>query len=58
MIMKKKIIHLINNYSSGIAPEHQRLIFRGKQLEDNSTILDYNIEKDNVIHLVNRFNSG
>ncbi|GBC05695.1 hypothetical protein RclHR1_06380006 [Rhizophagus clarus] len=42
----------------GTAPEYQRLIFLGKQLEDRKAISDYKIRKDDTIHLVNRFNSG
>ena len=57
---EKEIMHVNNKiiFSPGTAPEHQRLIFRGKQLEDHYTISHYKIEKDNVIHLVNRYNSG
>ncbi|CAJ2652964.1 unnamed protein product [Trifolium pratense] len=36
-------------------PVHQqRLIFHGKQLEDNMTIADYNIEEKSALHLVLR----
>eukprot|EP01060_Flectonema_neradi_P033866 TRINITY_DN5794_c0_g1_i1.p1 TRINITY_DN5794_c0_g1~~TRINITY_DN5794_c0_g1_i1.p1 ORF type:complete len:174 (+),score=30.76 TRINITY_DN5794_c0_g1_i1:40-561(+) len=37
-----------------ISVSSQRLIFDGKQLEDNKTLSDYNIQHGSIIHLVLR----
>ena len=52
-MIKQKIYH-----NEGFCTEKQRLIYSGKQLEDQYTLCDYNIENNSMVNLVLRLVGG
>jgi hypothetical protein len=44
--------------SENIAVDQQRLVFQGKQLDDDKTLSDYAIQSNATIHLILRLRGG
>lgn len=45
-------------YYEGIPEDQQRIIFNGKQLEDNKLLTFYDIKNDDMLHLIIRLRGG
>jgi ubiquitin len=46
------------HYMQHIHPREQRLIYAGRQLQDDHTLADYNILKYSMLHLLLRLHGG
>ena len=44
----------ILQHKNGLPPDNQRLIFKGRQLEDEKRLADCNVKKEDTLHLVLR----
>ena len=39
---------------AGVPTDQQRLVFKGKELEEGKSLADYNVSKENTVHLLIR----
>ena len=51
-------LKLLIEYAEGTPPDHQRLVFQGKQLENQRMLSDCNVEDGVTLHLVLRLRGG
>ena len=48
----------LRHFVLGIPPSQQRLIFGGKQMTDDKTVSEYNVNPGSVLHLVLALRGG
>ena len=51
-------VKLLTMGKEAIPPHMQRLIYGGKQLKDDLTLREYNVNKDSTLHLTMRLGGG